>query len=163
MVEPPDSTSTFSVESALDAEMVRDALTAYELDTLYDDESAYELLIANDAVVAREDDTDQLPVPTNAPRREPVYEPVNGAVSELNCNDDDTNAGLFATLIYSTYDDVTAWEAVPRSCDAVMPAPMRFMPLLDTVNDPVMIALPLYGNPTPDDTLPVNDPLNEPE
>lgn len=94
-------------------------------------------------------------------------------MSELNCNDDDTNAGLFATLVYSTYDEVSAFEAVPVNRDAVIPFPIILIPLLDTVNEPVIIALPLNGNPAVLDpafnaydavvAIPVNEPENDPE
>lgn len=199
MVEPPDSTSTFSVEFARDE------------DTAYDEVNAYELLIANDAdtaqllvpmraprsepvydpvigavnefncnellsvpagspdgrtyeeVIALDDVTAQLAVPTSAPRSDPVYDPVIGAVNELSCSELDINVGLFTTLAYSTNDAVSALDAVPVSRDAVSPFPIIFIPLLETVSDPVITALPTYGNPTPVFETPKKLPLNEPE
>lgn len=166
MVEPPVSTSTFSVLSEREADIVLDELTACELLTLYDADNAYDELIANDAVVARDDETAQLAVPINSPRNDPVYEPVNGAVNELNCVE------LLITPegrpVGNTYDALVAHDAVPNSDDVIPPLTTRMVPdtlspLPVTSNDPVMTALPENGNPTPVDEIPENEPENEPE
>jgi hypothetical protein len=54
----------------------------------------------------------------------------------------------------STYDAVVALDEetaqldVP-STDPVNPLPLRYIPLLDMSSEPVIIALPLNGNPAP--------------
>lgn len=111
MVDPPASTSTFSVESALEADIVLDELIACELLTLYDADTPYEDDIAYEDVMARE--------------------------------------------------ELTAHEDVPNN-EPVTPLPLKYSPLPLMSSEPVITALPLYGNPAPDDTFPVNEPENEP-
>lgn len=113
MVDPPESTSTFSVESALDADIVLDEETAYDAETAYED------VIANDAVVARDEDSAQLAVPSNEPVTPlPLkYNPLEDINSEpvMTALPVNGNPGV-AFIAYDAVvalDAVTAWDAVP--------------------------------------------------
>ena len=180
MVEPPESTSTFSLESALDAEIVREAETA-QLDVptnvpvrepVYDPVmglvkllSCKELEIVPigkpegstyDEVMALDEDTAHEAVPVSDPAKDPEKDPVMGLVKLLSCKE--LEIVPTGNPLGSTYEDVIALDAddaqleVPNT-EPVNPLPLKIIPLPLINNDPVMTALPLNGNPVLDGTF----------
>jgi hypothetical protein len=73
VVLPPVSTSTRSVESARDVLIAREVDTAYEAESAYEEDTPYELVteyeddMVNEAVVALDEDSAQLEVPSKEP------------------------------------------------------------------------------------------------
>jgi hypothetical protein len=88
--------------------------------------------------------------PVPSPLNDPVKEPVNGAVSEVNCVELDTTPAGNVAVAFAAYDAVVANEldtALLAQLAVPNVEPLR-VPINDPVNEPVLICAEL-------DTVPV--------
>ena len=188
MVLPPLNTSTFSLLSALDADIAREDETAQlevptnvpvrepvndpviglvrlfnwsELEMVpagSPDGRTNDAVIAFDAVIALDDETAQLAVPVNDPIREPVKEPVIGFVRLLNCSELDIVPA--GSPVGSTYDAVIALDDVmERDDDSAHDEVPRNEPVIPWVT----FNDPVMLTPLPDtksEPVMTADPLN---
>lgn len=92
--------------------------------------------VANDAVVAIDDDTAQLLVPTNTPVNDPVNEPV------LICSEEETTP---VGSMVGAYDAVVANDE-EIALVAQLPVPIN-IPVNDPLNEPVLICRELLTVP----------------
>ena len=113
------------------------------------------------------------PSPVKFPLNDPLYMPSPVVLPPLNTSTFSLLSALEAEMVR---DEDTAHEAVPN-IEPVTPLPLKYNPLPEISNEPVMIAFPLKGNPVPEPAFNANEavraldaeaaqllvPKNEPE